>query len=158
MTQTLTHVDIDKATARGLCPRCGKVLISSTSGSVCSDFGCSLGLLPKLQEGAKTIEGREVNKKKKAKQIANLPKAEMVAGDVYRVGEKFMKLVRFGSPARMRKILEKKSSEEVKAAADRGLTLSEIMKIHEKYLVASGNVAIGKKFPKEVLAEILLVG
>ena len=158
MTQALTHIDIDRATARGLCPRCGKVLISSTSGSVCSDFNCSLGLLPKLQEGAKTIEGREITKKKKAKQIAGLPKAEIVSGDVYRVGDKVMKLVRFGSPARMRKILEKKSSEEVKAAADRGLALSEIMKIHNKYLVASGNVLIGKKVPKTVVAAILLVG
>ena len=158
MIQSLTHVDVDRATARGLCPRCGKVLISSTSGSVCSDFSCSLGLLPKLQEGAKLIEGREITKKKKSKQIASLPKAEAVSGDMYRVGGKVMKLVRFGSPARMRKILEKKSSEEVKAAADRGLSLSEIMKIHNKYLVASGDVLIGKKIPKTVVAAILLVG
>jgi len=158
MVATLNQIEIDRATARGLCPRCGKVLISSTSGSVCSDFNCSLGLLPKLQEGAKTIEGREVNKKKKAKQIDSLPKAEAVSYGLYMVHGKVMKLVCFGSPARMRKILEKKTSEEVKAAADRGLALSEIMKIHNKYLVASGLVSIGKKVPKEVLAAILLVG
>lgn len=67
MIQALTHVDIDKATARGLCPMCGKVLITSTSGSVFSDFNCSLGLLPKLQEGAKAIEGREITKRTRNK-------------------------------------------------------------------------------------------
>ncbi len=156
MVETLTHTQIEKATARGLCPKCGKVLITSTSGSVCSDFSCSLGLLPKLQEGAKAIESREMTKRTKSKQLGRLSVAERVSGTAYRIGGRLYEIIKFGSPARMRKILEKKVSEEVKAAADRGLSLADLMKIHEQYLIASGDVAIGKKIPKDIFAAILL--
>lgn len=52
--------------------------------------------------------------------------------------------------------MEKRISEETKAAADRGAPLSDLMMIHESYALASGYVSVGKKIPKDVFAALLL--